>query len=533
MNCDDSLILADERDEGADLEYHATWRVLIVDDEESVHQVTRLSLESFRFAGRPLEFFHAYSGRESIEIMRSREDIAVVLMDVVMETDHAGLEAVKVIRNDLCNRFVRIVLRTGQSGQAPEHKVITEYDINDYKEKTELTSTKLFTVVYTAIASYRDLTALDANRKGLEKVIDASAQLLQKQSLANFSQDLLEQLATLMYYDKDAFLLRGRGLTALIDEAGELHLLAGMGKHAPDEHGHMRVKPDNVVMGLIREAVEKEVSIYGEDHFLHGFSTPSGVKHVVYLASDQTFSIADQNLIELFCRNAALCMENIELDQQMRHTQQELILMLSEAIERRSNEAGNHVRRVAEYAALLGTLAGMGEAEVEVLKSAAPLHDAGKIATPDAILNKPAPLDADEFEIMREHATIGRDIFARNRLPILQAASIICGQHHERWDGLGYPEGLEGDEISLIARIVALADVYDALSNKRCYKPPWPEADVITYLKKERGRHFDARLVDLLLNNIDRFREISVQLADNVDSGSLESLSPLFGEKVL
>ncbi len=516
MNSDNLKLKADEPN-AAETDSQNYWYVLIVDDEDSVHQVTKLSLDGFEFSGRHLKFLHAYSGHESVEIMKQRSDVAVVLMDVVMETDHAGLDAVKTIREELGNKFVRIILRTGQPGQAPRRKVITDYDINDYKEKTELTTEKLFTVIYTAISSYRDLMGLEANRQGLRKVIDASAQLLQDQSLVQFSQGLLEQLAALLYVDRDAFLLKGRGLAAQIRDGGKMRVLAGLGRHAPDEHGHVDLDLSDEQIDLILRSVESGTSYYGDTFFIQGFSSPSGVQHVVYLESCQRFSEADRDLVELFCRNAALCVENIDLNEQMRNTQRELILMLSEAIEKRSDEAGNHVRRVAEYSALLAELTGKSKEEVAVIKLASPLHDAGKIATPDRILTKPSELTPSEFETMREHAAAGRDIFAHNSLPALQAASVICGQHHERWDGKGYPEGLAGTEIHEMARIVALADVYDALSTRRCYKSAWPEKEVVAYFRNERGKHFDPHLVDLMLDNIGRFREISMFLAD--DSG--------------
>lgn len=145
------------------------WKMLVVDDEEAVHKVTSLVLNGFKYLGVPLEFLHAYSGKEACETMAREENVAVILMDVVMESDHAGLEAIDYIRNELDNKFVRIILRTGQPGQAPEHDVITRYDINDYKHKTELTRQRLFTTTYTSISAYRDLIALERNRKALKK----------------------------------------------------------------------------------------------------------------------------------------------------------------------------------------------------------------------------------------------------------------------------------------------------------------------------------------------------------------------------
>jgi CheY-like chemotaxis protein len=169
-------------DDGADApprQARAPWKVLIVDDEDEVHQVTRLVLQRFEFEGRSLQLMHARSGAEACTAVATHPDTALVLLDVVMEDDHAGLAVVRHIRETLGNRLVRIVLRTGQPGQAPEHEVISTYDINDYKEKTELTAQKLKTLVFATLRSYRDLLIIDANRHGLERVIQASTRIFE------------------------------------------------------------------------------------------------------------------------------------------------------------------------------------------------------------------------------------------------------------------------------------------------------------------------------------------------------------------
>ena len=148
------------------------WLILVADDEPDVHSVTSLALRGFRFEGRPLKLLHAFSGRQAVELMAANPDVAMVLMDVVMETEHAGLDAVQAIRKQLKNQLVRIVLRTGQPGQAPEREVVTQYDINDYKEKTELTAKKLFTAVYTVLGYYRQLLAAEAHRESLQQLVD-------------------------------------------------------------------------------------------------------------------------------------------------------------------------------------------------------------------------------------------------------------------------------------------------------------------------------------------------------------------------
>ncbi len=141
------------------------WNILVVDDEDDIHKVTQIVLSSFSFDGRPLQFFNAYSGAEAMKSLETHSDIAVVLLDVVMETPESGLEVVQHLRKKLKNNITRIILRTGQPGSAPEEKVINEYDINDYKEKNELTQQKLHTAITTAIRSYRDITVLEKSKK--------------------------------------------------------------------------------------------------------------------------------------------------------------------------------------------------------------------------------------------------------------------------------------------------------------------------------------------------------------------------------
>jgi len=142
------------------------WKILIVDDEPDIHEITQLNLKNFQFESRNLEFFLAYSAQQARDILQKHPDIALALIDVVMETDDAGLTLVKYIREELKYKMIRLVIRTGQPGQAPERYVIDNFDIDDYKDKTELTTQKLYTTVRSALKSFRDLMAIDMNRKG-------------------------------------------------------------------------------------------------------------------------------------------------------------------------------------------------------------------------------------------------------------------------------------------------------------------------------------------------------------------------------
>lgn len=185
--------------------------------------------------------------------------------------------------------------------------------------------------------------------------------------------------------------------------------------------------------------------------------------------------------------------------EELRASRLEIVQRLGRAAEYKDNETGLHVIRMSHYARLLALAAGLGQEAADELLHAAPMHDVGKIGIPDHILLKPAKLDAAEWSVMQTHAAIGADILGQHPSGVLRLAHRIALEHHEKYDGSGYPAGLAGEQIAIAARIVAIADVFDALTSVRPYKRAWPLADVIAYLGEQRGKHFDPRLVDLFL----------------------------------
>ncbi|MEP2181307.1 DUF3369 domain-containing protein, partial [Roseibium sp.] len=214
MTDNDALIFAAEDMSGADADgiqpAQTKWKVVIVDDDPGMHDVTKLTLADFEFAGRGLSFVSCYSGAEAKEVLVDHQDAALILLDVVMETEDAGLQVAHYIRSHLNNWRSRIVLRTGQPGQAPERKVIADYDINDYKEKTDLTATKLFTLLCSSLRSYRDIVTIEQNKRGLEQVIEASANVFELKSMNKFAEGALEQLTALLHLDPSAvYMQRG------------------------------------------------------------------------------------------------------------------------------------------------------------------------------------------------------------------------------------------------------------------------------------------------------------------------------------
>lgn len=485
----------------------APWKVLLVDDEPDIHDVTKLTLSRFRLDGRALTFLHAYSGAEAKEVLAREKDIALVFLDVVMEQEDSGLEVARWMRRDLDNQFTRIVLRTGQPGQAPEERVIVDYDINDYKEKTELDRTKLFTTTFAALRAYRDIMKVEEARRsqqnyreGLERVIAASTHLFRQRNLKDFASGLLQQVVALLRLEQ-SMLLRLAGASVIAGET-RYEVLARIGDLGEDDIG-----PELVAQ--LDEARHNRISKLHGDTYVGYFPNNSGKASLLVLKGVEEISEIDVQLLDVFCSGVAVAFDNILLNQEITDTQAELILRLGDVVESRSNEAGNHVRRMAQVCHMLAQESGMPEDETAVLMHAAPMHDIGKIATPDAVLLKPGRLTPEEWEIMKQHPTVGLQILDGSQRPILKAAAVIAHQHHEKYDGSGYPQGLKGEDIHPYARIVAVADVFDALTHERCYKEAWPIEQVRDYLREVAGKHLDPYYVDLLIQNLDKADEIN------------------------
>ena len=495
----DDLIFSDEAVDPAPSTPATPWHILIVDDERGVHDVTKLVMAGFQMDGRPLEFFDCYSAAEARALLAQPNDIALILLDVVMESDTAGLDLARHIREDLGNLNVRIVLRTGQAGQAPEEQVIRDYDINDYKEKTELTRRKLITVFYAALRAYRDLMRIARALTGLRRSVDAITRVCDSHSLITFASAVLEQVNYLLNFS-------GQGLCASRTTAytasstnGRLQVLAatdGFSGLLGDKE--IESLPADVRMALSRAMAEK-TNHYGEHHYVAYYQTKSGSESVIYMQFVESISSAGRELLELFSANVAITYDNLLLREEIEATQRATIAILSEAIEGRYLSAQPHGGGVAQLAALMATWLGQSDQDIDLIRQAASLHDVGKIRISSQTLSKPGPLDTQERATVNAHAQHGFDLLARSNTRVHQLAAQMALEHHERWDGSGYPNGLAGEQISHVGRLVAIADVLDALINVHFYKEAWTLSASLAYLKGQSGLHFEPALVSLVL----------------------------------
>lgn len=490
------------------------WKILIADDDESVHVVTEMVLEAFQFNGRKLTFVNAYSMKEAKEKFDEHPDIAVALIDVIMECEDAGLQLVKWAREHLENQHLRIILRTGQPGMAPEEEVINKYEINDYKAKSELSSQKLRTAIISALRSYRDITIIERTREGLEMMLDASANLYSSVSIELFTKGLMRQLVSLLKLDDNPEYVKSNGI--FIFSAPDYRIISSFGSFS--ERIGKKLNDDEI-------AIVEKAKIAGEKSFNNlnvvdeyiVFSLDSHSKPItIFIKSHRPFTTVDRKLVNVFITKSAMALENILLQERFQRAQYTTIRSLAKLTEYRDNDTGEHIERVESLAE---TLAKALLAEniypstitnefVSLIGLASTLHDIGKVGISDSILLKPGKLEPEEMAIMKKHVDIGAkilksaNIFTQQEDPFLIMAEKIALAHHEKWDGSGYPNELIGEEIPVEARIMSIVDVYDALGSVRPYKKAWPKEEVIEYFIKGSGRQFDPEITRVFLKLI-------------------------------
>ncbi|MNR79938.1 Sensory/regulatory protein RpfC [compost metagenome] len=294
----DDFSFAPEK-EGASGEGGLPWKILIADDEEEVHQVTAVAMIDVRFKGRPLEFLHAYSAAEARQLLQQHPDTAIILLDVVMEEEDAGLKLVRHIREEMRNRSLRIVLRTGQPGQAPERDVVIDYDINDYKSKTELTRQKLLTCVISALRSHEDILLLEKSRNGLEHVVNAASAFLQTPSEQAFAMQILKQVNMLIQHPLDGLVMRSAVGT------GEMMIVTSVGKST-------RTEP--AVLDIVRQVYAEQKNLYGDDYVGLYIKTLNDVSdYAIWIPLQRVLSELEQRLIDVLCTNISSGLANVQL----------------------------------------------------------------------------------------------------------------------------------------------------------------------------------------------------------------------------
>ncbi|MCC5880916.1 MAG: DUF3369 domain-containing protein [Idiomarina sp.] len=475
-----------------------SWKILIVDDEPEVHAVTKLALSDFSFLGRGLEFHSAYSGEEARELATKHPDAAIILLDVVMETDDAGLHVAKFIREELGNRFTRIILRTGQPGQAPERTVIVNYDINDYKSKTELTAQKLFTAVMSSLRSYRDIISIDHSRHGLEKIIAASTNLFALQSMDHFVDGLVQQLSWVIGGARQT-LYAAAGRSA---NPEQMVIRAAYGEDA-DQLLNQQIKaalPKNV-LPEVDKVIRSHGIFYGEDFVLAYCPSQCRPQGALLCLTGLTRVLSDseKELLQLFADNVQLAHDNVtclqDTDELLAGIVGRLMVLEQEKVAQSLRSQSGFVQVTHALASALD----LSPTRIQQTATAATLYERAEklFAVMDGQpATKVSPCQERLKRAVRPLNMADSDIS--------QIAYRALNERLERWDGLGLPAGKQGSAIATESQVLVLAFHFCQLAQQ-----PMDDAALIQRLNEERERHFAPGLLEAVANNLTKMRGLA------------------------
>ncbi|NNM71865.1 ATP-binding response regulator [Enterovirga aerilata] len=344
-DADELISFLDDAEPASSAEPMPAWKVAVIDDDPAVHEGTRFALYDYQLGGQGLDILSAHSAREGRKLLAEHPDIAVVLLDVVMETETAGLDLVGYIRNELRNETVRIILRTGQPGQAPERRVIVDYDINDYKAKTELTADKLFTSMTAALRSYQQLQRMVETRRGLEIIIEAASTLFDFRSMQRLAEGVLTQLASLLEVDCAGILVLREDGT----DREHYSILAGSGCYRRFMEHEEEFDSERELRDVVRQACERRSHEFVDRRSVLYVRTGSGREVIVVLEAAKTLSETNRALVEVFSSRLSIAFDNVILYQQL----QDANLRLEERVLKRTAELKSTNRRLSAQTAEL------------------------------------------------------------------------------------------------------------------------------------------------------------------------------------
>ena len=490
-------------------------RILVVDDEVVIRELMTdiLTEEGFRVES-------ADNGRAALELLRKEKDFVLLFTDIMMP-QMDGIELIQESRK-IAPTVVPIVM-TGFATLDTARAAVTAGAYDYVLKPFNLSEVKM------AVTN-----ALDRRR-----LADENARLREITDLFNISEEIasIREEPRLLDYILQAALDRVRA------QRGSLMLVTGGGGHLevvrsvglPEEYLGRRVPFGESISGWVAQnqlpllvpdiaqqpqvdkmSVRREdpsfvsVPLERKPAYVDAPGISDKAKHEVIAVlnvsakdSGHPFGEGDLKALSILANQAAAALENVRLIRDIEDAQREIIFTLGEIVETRSRETGYHVKRVAEYCKILALKCGLSQSQAEVLRLASPLHDVGKVGIPDSILCKPGKLTDEEYETIKGHCQIGHEMLSRTKGRVLQAGALIAIQHHERFDGKGYPNGLAGKDIHIFGRIAGIADVFDALGVERVYKEAWSLEKILDYFREQRGKQFDPELVDVFFANLD------------------------------
>jgi len=449
--------------------------ILIVDDNPKNIQLAASVLKSTA----SYNIFFATSGEKGIEQLQNKK-YSLILLDINMP-GLDGYETATIIKANESTKKIPIVFLSANANKESIRKGF-EYGGSDYVTKPFDESELLHRV--------RTHVDLFLAKEELHREVDDTKLLLEQYKIAVDIGSLVSKtnLKGIITYVNDKFC-----------ETAKYTREELIGKN------HNIVKSPDVSKSIFKNMWET----IQNKQIWNGLVKNRAKDGSAYFVEATIIPIlnSDNEIIEYISMRTDITKE-VELREDIVATQREVLSTLGELGEWRSKETGDHVNRVALYSELLARKYGCNEDDVALLKMASPMHDIGKVIIPDNILLKPSKLTKEEFTTMQDHTVYGWEIFHKSKHPLLQTAALIAHEHHEKWDGSGYPRGLKGLDIHIFGRITAIADVFDALSHERVYKKAWEMERVLDFLKSESGKSFEPKLVDIFLENINEIIKI-------------------------
>ncbi len=454
--------------------------ILIIDDmEANINTLMALLDEKY-------DILASLDGEGGLDILADEENIDLILLDIIMpEMD--GFEVCRRLKNNSKTKDIPVIFITADNN---ENTIEKAYEVGgvDYITKP-FKARELLSRINTHLS-------LSEQKHLLEKDLQTNISLLnQYKDVVDISTIVSKtDLQGKITYVNDAFIK-----------------ISGYSKDELIGKSHNIVRHPDVPSSIFKDLWETVKN----KHMWQGEVKNIKKDGTYYVVQSVVMPILDSNGdIEEFISVRHDITDIYNLQREIEDTQKEVVFTMGAIGETRSKETGNHVKRVAEYSKLLALYAGLSQEDITLLTDASPMHDIGKVGIPDNILHKPGKLTDDEFMIMRTHAELGYKMLAHSNRPLLKTAAKVALEHHERWDGFGYPKHLKREEISIQGRITAIADVFDALGSDRVYKEAWEDERIFDYFKEQREKQFDPKLIDLFFENLNDFLEIRNKFKD-------------------
>ncbi|MPW27621.1 DUF3369 domain-containing protein [Agarivorans sp. B2Z047] len=452
---DDSaeLFLFDEEDDTATETLEpAPWKVLIVDDDSEMHTVTKLVLNNFSYQDRKLSFIDAYNAAEAYQLLSEHGDVAIALVDVVMESDDAGLLLIDDIRQRLNNHKIRLILRTGQPGLAPIREVIRRYDVSDYKNKTELSDVNLDTLMCASLRAYQEITELHSQRNNLRAVINSSSHIENCKNEQNLAIGVFHELIDLLTQQDAKLTLSGLALSVY---RSKLKVLHSEGKLAYLEEVRNLHELPSRVQSLLNQAQQNQQHSFGENNAVFYLQNTDSEPLMFYLEGWSDTQQLQLEPLNYLIQTTAVRLENQHLQKQLAHGQLRLVELIHQAIQTKQYNT-EQLSNIERYCAKLAAAYSLSDQQCEALNQAASFYDLANHGLPDVLLSCNM-LSQGSWQRIAEHCELPDALKDPAVQQQIDAALIVANQSQEHWDGSGRPLGLSGEAIHVYARIVALA----------------------------------------------------------------------------